>query len=115
MGNIQDINLLNKDMSEAQQDIQDLKEKITALGSIGNKNDENPIDLTELTVSIKKELHNHNERIKDLEVKLMKMQEDHADKDKAYSEPKEQNEKPEKSDDSSSHKDLEKALNELRK
>ena len=66
MGNTQDINLINKNLSDAQNDIQELKAKIKALGQIGNKDDNNSLDLTELTITIKKELHNHNERIKDL-------------------------------------------------
>lgn len=109
MGNTQDINLINKNLGEAQKDIEELKARLDALGSLSSKDDGNSLDLTELTISIKKELHNHNERIKDLEVKMLKLEEEEKEEPEKEEKPEEPMRK------SSSGKDFENSLKELRK
>jgi hypothetical protein len=83
MDNIKDINLINKDLGDVKKLVEDLKNQLAHLGSGDmNKHDRTGYGMEDVASNLSKELHLSAEKMKELEVKLLKAEEQISKHDK---------------------------------
>lgn len=83
LDNIKDINLINKDLTDVKKLIEDLKNQLAHLNpNEASKNDKIGYGVEDVASNVSKELHLSAEKMKELEVKLLKAEEQISKHDK---------------------------------